>query len=522
MPEEYDAIIVGGGHNGLVAASYLQKAGIRTVILERREFVGGACVTEEIFPGFKFSSCAVICHLLQDKIIKDLELRRHGFDVYQLEPRYFGPFPNGDHLFIYEDAGRTAKEIGRFSAHDEQAYPQWLEFWEKVTDIIYPFFLRSPPSFHELTAHAVKIGAEDVLQKTLTSTMRDILDEYFENDSVKGFFSYWGQDVGDPDSPGGPFCLTYLECNRFTSPENFGIVKGGMGGITQSLQRAAESLGAKVLTGAEVEKILIVDGQAIGVKLRDGREFHSSVVISNADPKRTFLKLVGEEELEPEFVKRVKKLKTEVTCIKILCSLKGLPDFSSYLGTNFNTKLVAHGLMCPSIDYLKKAWEDAKAGVPARDPVIWFQIPSVYDPTMAPEGCHSIALYFQYAPVKPKAGEWIDIKQKEGARLIGYFTKCYAPNFREILLDWEIFTPVELESRMGLTDGNIRHLDMIPSQMLSARPMFGWANYETPVKGLYLCGGGTHPGGEVTGAPGHNAAKVVIEHFTRHQNSTAS
>ncbi len=300
---------------------------MNTLVLERRDFVGGACVTEEIFPGFKFSSCAVICHLFQDKIIKDLELRKHGFDVYQLEPRYFGPFPNGKHILIYDDADRTAKEIGRLSAHDEKAYPRWLEFWDKVTDIIYPFFLRSPPSFSELVARAREIGAEDILQKMLTASLRDILTEYFVDEGVQGFFSYWGQDVGDPDAPGGPYCLTYLECNRFTSPENFGIVKGGMGGITQSLQRAAVSLGAKVLTNAEVEKIMILGGRASGVRLKDGREFCSKIVISNADPKRTFLKLIDEKELDPDFVRRIKRLKTEVTCLKILCSLKELPDF---------------------------------------------------------------------------------------------------------------------------------------------------------------------------------------------------
>ena len=363
-PVSYDAIIVGGGHNGLVAASYLSKAGMKTLVLERRDFVGGACVTEEIFPGFRFSSCAVICHLFQDKIIRDLELRKHGFDVYQLEPRYFGPFPNGKHILIYDDAIRTAKEIGRLSAHDEKSYPRWLEFWEKVTDIIYPFFLRSPPSLSELVARAREIGAEDILQKMLTASMRDILTEYFENESVQGFFSYWGQDVGDPDAPGGPYCLTYLECNRFTSPENFGIVKGGMGGITQALQKAAVSLGAKVLTNAEVEKIMVSEGHVVGVRLKDEREFRSRIVISNADPKRTFLKLIDREKLDPEFVRRVRRLKTDVTCLKILCSLDGLPDFSSYLGKDFNPRIIAHGLICPSIDFLKKAWQDAEKACP--------------------------------------------------------------------------------------------------------------------------------------------------------------
>jgi len=504
----HDAIIVGGGHNGLVCAAYLAKAGLDVLLLERREIVGGACTTEELFPGYRFSACSYYCHLLQAKVIDDLELRRHGFHVYHIDPQKCCLFPDGRSLLVWDSVERTQEAIGRFSTHDAQAYPRWLAFWERAAGLIHPYFLTPPPTLAELAARLRTADDRMFFDRLLGASVEDVVTEFFEDEAVRGAFLH-AHDAGDPTAPGSAWCFAYIRCNTFTPPDNIGIVRGGMGAITQAMAAAARSYGATIHTGAAAAGILVEDGAAVGVRLADGTEIRSRAVASNADPKRTFLQLVGGDHLPAEFRRAVGRLKTNTAYYKFHAALRRLPDLSRYFGGEYDARMLGYAKVSPSVAYFKRSWDDARGGRPPLAPVMDIQIPSGYDPTMAPAGRHVMSIWASYAPVRLAEGTWEERRVEAGERFIDVLAR-YAPDIRECIIDWQLFTPQDLEERVGLTDGNIRHLDIVPSQFLANRPMPGWAHYRTPIKGLYLCGAGTHPGGEVTGAPGHNAAQVML------------
>ena len=509
---DYDVIILGGGHNGLVATGYLSEAGLNVLVLERRDLLGGACITEELFPDYRFSTCSYICYLLQTKVIEELELRKHGFEVYHLNPSRFQPYPDGTRLLIWDDMAQTQEEIARFSQRDAENYPNWLAFWERAAGIIYPYFLTTPPTLSEIAAQVRGTDDEALLDRLLTASMKDIVTEFFESEAIRGAFIQ-AQDVGDPATPGSAWCYAYIKCNTFSKPENVGIVRGGMGGITQALAAAARVRGATLQTSVEVERIVVADGKACGVRLADGTEIRSRVVVSNADPKRTFLKLIDLEHLDADFVRRVERLKTSAAYLKFHAALSGLPDFSAYFDGDFSPRYLAEMKICPSIEYFERSWDDARRGQPSRTPVMEVQIPSVYDPSMAQAGHHVMSIWVLYAPVRLREGTWDERRMEVGEHLIEAL-EIYAPNLRDVIVDWSLFTPLDLERRVALTDGNIRHLDIVPSQFLAQRPLAGWAHYRTPIANLYLCGAGTHPGGEITGAPGHNAAAVILSDWS--------
>ena len=503
-------IIVGGGHNGLVAAAYLARAGLDVQVLERRELVGGAAVTEEWFPGYRLSTCSYICHLLQQKVIEELELRKHGFHVYSLEPMRFMPFPNGNFVRLWHDDDKSAEEIDRVSPHDAESFPRWMSFWKSASRILNEHFLCPPPTLTELFDKARDMGEQDVLETLLTVPLKDLLEQYFESEEMRAFVCSQ-VDGGDITAPGSAYASAYFHLADFRDDqENHGLVRGGMGTITIAMARAAEAHGASIRTDAEVARILTERGRVTGVELADGEVLEADVVVSNADPKRTFLTLVDEEDLNKEFLRGIRGLNTNSASLKFHCALNELPDFSAYLGPDFDPKHLASIKICPSLDYYQASWEDARGGRASRYPVMQVQIPTVYDPTLAPEGHHVMSMWVYYQPAKIKGGTWSDEKEAVGERLIDELSQ-YAPNIRRAIVDWAVFTPEDIEERVGLTDGNIRHIDMIPQQVLRRRPLPGWADYRTPIDGLYMCGAGTHPGGEVTGAPGHNAAHMILE-----------
>lgn len=513
MPQgDADVLILGGGHNGLVAAAYLAKAGLKVLLLERREILGGACVTEELFPGYRFSACSYLCYLLQNRVIEDLALRRHGFEVYPIDPWRFLPLPDGNRLLLWNSVERTQEEIARFSRRDAENYRDWIKFWERAAGIIHPYFLTAPPTIAEIADRLSGTDDEAFFERLLLASMREVVCEFFESEPVRAAFIH-AHDVGDPSMPGSAWAYSYIKCTTFSKPENVGLVKGGMGGITAALASSARAHGATLQTGSDVRRILVEDGRAIGVELADGTEIRSRCVVSNADPKRTFLRLVGPEKLDAKFVGRIRSLKTEAACFKFHAALKGVPDFSSFFkapGPSFDPRFLAEVKICPSIDYFASAWSDAKGGEPSSAPVMEVQMPSAYDPTVAPTGHHVLSIWALYAPVKPRSGTWEERRRECGERLIDTLA-AYAPNLRDIIIEWSLSTPADMEQKLAMTDGNIRHLDMIPGQLLAKRPLSGWANYRTPIAGLYLCGAGTHPGGEVTGAPGHNAAQLILK-----------
>jgi phytoene dehydrogenase-like protein len=349
---------------------------------------------------------------------------------------------------------------------------------------------------------------EDVFERMLTASMKDLVEDFFEDEAVQGAFIH-AHDIGDPAAPGGVFCYAHIKCNLFSRPEDSGIPKGGMGNITQAMARSAQAAGAEIHTGVEVQRVLVESGQAVGVRLADGTEMRSRLVVSNADPKRTFLRLVGAEHWPADFVRQVERLKTSAAYFKFHAALRDLPDFSRSLGDGFDPHCLAEIKICPSIEYFEKCWDDAKRGIPARELMMEVQIPTVYDATMAPDGHHVMSVWALYAPVRLREGTWDERREEVGECIIDVLSQ-YAPNLRDIIADWTLFTPLDIERRVAMTDGNIRHLDIVPSQFLASRPLPGWAHYRTPIAGLYLCGAGTHPGGEVTGAPGHNAAQVIL------------
>jgi len=513
---DYDVLILGGGHNGLVAAAYLAKAGLKVSVLERREILGGACVTEELFPGYHFSSCSYLCYLLQNKVIEDLDLRKHGFEVFPIDPWRFLPLPDGNRLLLWNNVAQTQEEIARFSKHDAANYPRWIAFWERAAGIIYPYFLREPPTVAEIAERLGANGDGEFFERLLLASMREVVCEFFESEPVRAAFIH-AHDIGDPSMPGSAWAYSHIKCTTFSKPENVGLVKGGMGGISQALSRCARAHGAGLETGADVRRILVENGRALGVELADGTAIRGRCVVSNADPKRTFLRLIAPGSLDAKFVERIRALKTEAAYFKFHAALKGIPDFSRYFkesGPAFDPRFLAEAKICPSIDYFESAWADAKRGQPSRTPVMEVQMPTAYDSSLAPAGHHLLSIWALYAPVTPRVGTWKERRHECGERLIDTLA-AYAPNLRDIMVDWSLSTPADMEQKMALTDGNIRHLDMIPGQMLAKRPLSGWANYRTPINGLYLCGAGTHPGGEVTGAPGHNAAQLILKDFNR-------
>ena len=511
MVDRNKVVIVGAGHNGLVTAGYLARAGLDVEVLERRDVVGGAAVTEEWFPGFHISTCSYICHILQKKVIDDLELRRYGFYVYSLDPARIFPFPNGNVIRLWHDDARTADEIREFSPHDADSWTEWADFWTRSVRILSDYYLTTPPSLAELSARFRNEGEEELLETLLTVPLRDLIDRYFESEEVRAMVSTGSFDMGDISAPGSAYISALYRYGAYRSDmENYGIVQGGMGAITQSMQRSAEANGVLIRTGAEVSRILTEGERTIGVELSDGEVVPADVVVSNADPKRTFLGLLSDSDLDEDFIEEVRALKTESASAKLLCSLKELPDFSTYLGTEHDPQELAMVVLCPSIDNPEKSLNDSRNGKIPEVPMIQVQVPSVYDTTIAPDGHHVLSMWVYFLPPHVAEGSWDDSGQRFGESLIDLVSE-YAPNLRDAIVDWTLLTPEDIEDRIGLTDGNIRHIDMVPQQMMSRRPLPHWSSYRTPVRGLYMCGAGTHPGGEVTGAPGHNAAHVIME-----------
>ncbi|HUZ01995.1 MAG TPA: NAD(P)/FAD-dependent oxidoreductase [Thermomicrobiaceae bacterium] len=506
---DYDAIVVGAGHNGLVASSYLANAGMRVLVLERRDFVGGAAITEELWPGYSVPTCSYICYVLQAKVIDDMDLREYGFDVHHLNPGSFTPFPSGRSILSWDDDRQAAEALTPFSARDAEALPRYRELRKRLAAIFYRWFLTPPPSLAEMVEAVRGTEDEPLLERLLFGSVTDLLDEFFESAEVKGALaSAW--DAGDPDAPGSLLSAIYPAVSNFTPDENAGIVVGGMGGITRAMRRSVEARGVSVRTGVEVERILVEDGRATGVRLASGDEIRSRLILSNADVKRTFLRMVPREALSDDFARRVERLETKAAYYKFHASLNELPDFSAYLGRDHDPRALAQIKICPSLDYYRKAWDDAIHGRITDSPVMAVQIPSVYDRTLVPNGGHVMSIWVQYAPVHPNGGAWTpELTRQAGEMLIDSLAR-YAPNIRSVMRDWVCFTPADIERRVGMTDGNIRHIDMVAGQLLNRRPLPGWSDYRTPIAGLYLCGADTHPGGEVTGAPGHNAAHVVL------------
>jgi phytoene dehydrogenase-like protein len=527
----YDAIIVGAGHNGLTAAAYLAGAGLRTVALERRPVVGGASATEEVWPGFKLQTAAYTYSLMRPVIVRELELRRHGLEVIAYDPGLFLPFPDGRHLCLWADHARTAAEIARFSRKDAEAYERVEALFTRIARFLTPMLDRPPPDpgstrprdllgMLTLAARARGLGRRDLYQllRLLQLSAADFLDEHFESEQVKaalGLFSIIGT-YGGPRTPGTAYVLLHhvMGTAETVGATAWGYVRGGMGSVGEALAAAARERGAEIRTEACVERILVEDGRAVGVALSSGEEIRSPLVLSNADPRRTFLGLLDERELDPEFLADIRNFRIEGTSAKVNMVLSELPNWKAVPGVEPGFQHQGVMDIAPSLDYLERAWDECKYGWYSSRPYCDIAIPSVHDRTLCPEGYHSCSVFVQYAPYHLRESTWEAEREKLGDVVIDTIAE-YAPNIRDAIVHRQVLSPWDLEQRFGLTHGNIFHGEITPDQIFFLRPAPGWARYRTPIDGLYLCGAGTHPGGGVMGACGRNAAREALRGWRR-------
>ena len=523
MAETIDVIVLGAGHNGLVAAAYLARSGLRTLVVERRPIVGGACVTEEPLPGYRFSTASYVLSLLRPEIIRDLRLHEHGLEILPCRTS-FTPFADGRSLLLGQSEAEDARQIARFSRRDAEAYPRFNAAIARAADFVRPTLAMIPPSLPSPGAgdlwgllglgrrfRKLPLADQTLLLKTMTMSCTTLLDEWFESPELKASLAATGTigTYGSPRSPGTAFVfLHYYLGEANGSPGSWGFVRGGMGGVSEALASAARSHGARIRTGAPVERILVADGAAAGVALEGGEEIRSRLVVSNADPKRTFLKLMDRSALPPEFVRGIENLRCTGNSAKVNLALSEPPDFTALPGNG--PHLRGSIQVCgASPDYLEEAFEDYRSGRPSRRPYLDIVIPSTVDPTLAPSGRHVMSASVKFVPYRLAEGDWTSRREALGDLAVETLA-AYAPNVRRAVLYRQVLTPIDFEEVYGLTGGNICHGDMALDQLFAMRPLLGWARYRTPLRSLYLCGSGTHPGGGVMGAPGRNAARAIL------------
>lgn len=525
MAQRYDAIIIGGGHNGLVTAAYLARAGRKVLVLERRDQVGGCCVTEELWPGYRVSTASYLSSLLSNKVVADLELERFGYQVDAKDPAFFSPFPDGRYLFMWQDERKTLAEIAKFSPRDAQQLPKYEAHLERLARVVESLLLTTPPKFPprgvlDLPEYLKMLGklrglsTQEIvgLVKIFTQSAADFLDEWFESDEIKVTLATDGVigANGGPRSPGTAYILMHHCMGGVNGKRGlWGFVRGGMGAISDAIAASARQHGAVIQTNADVDHIDVERGRVKSVVLANGDAFEAPVVASNLDPKRTFLRLISPQHLEPEFVSAISKFRCEGTSLKLNLAVSALPDFKALPGTpGPQHRATMH--ICPSMDYVEQAWDDAKYGRPSKSPLLELTSPTQYDASLAPAGKHIIGIFLQYAPYSLREGTWDELREPFIKRVVEIVDE-YAPGFSSTIEHIHSLTPLDLEREFGLTGGNIFHGEMSLDQMFCLRPLAGWARYATPISGLFLCGSGTHPGGGVMGAPGHNAAREILK-----------
>lgn len=520
----HDAIIIGAGHNGLVTAAYLAKAGWKVLVLERREIVGGCCITEEVWPGFKVSTAAYVNSLLRPKIIRDLDLKSHGFEMLPRSPSSFTPFPDGRSLLMGPDKELTHREISKFSTKDAAAYPKYEEMLTRVADFLEPLLEQTPPNLFgglgdlwnlgRLGMKFRSLGAATATEaiEILTGAATPILDRWFESDQLKATIAT-DAVIGafaPPSHPGTAYVLFHHvmgECNGVRGV--WGYVRGGMGMISQALASAAKKYGAEIRTHAEVARIMTRNGQVTGVALANGTEYTARCVASCADANVTFMKLMDQRDLPEEFVQSLKRIDYSSATVKINVAISEPPRFRC-----LSTEGVCpqhHGTMhiCPSLEYIERAYDDAKYGHAAKNPMLECTMATALDSTLAPPGKHIFSMFVQYAPYHLKGTTWDAEKDKFAARCFDLLNE-YAPNFKSSILHYQIIPPPEMERLWGITGGNIMQGAMSLSNVFNLRPTPKYCNYRTPIKGLFLCGAAAHPGGGVMGACGYNAAREML------------
>jgi phytoene dehydrogenase-like protein len=525
MGQHYDVIVIGGGHNGLVNAAYLAKAGKKVVVLERRHVLGGAAVTEEIIPGFLFSECSYVVSLLRPEIIRELDLPRHGLEILPLDGT-FSPMPSGDYLWRVNDHAKSIRDIRRHSRLDAEAYDEFSKMMTPMCRFVKPMLSMIPPDpttlnpkdlkqLHFLLQRFRELSSDEryTLVQLMTMSSADFLDQWFETDVLKATMSASGI-IGTflgIRSPGTAYVLLHHYMGEIDGAfRSWGFSRGGTGAISNAIADAAREAGVEIRTKAPVGKILVKNGRAAGVVLQSGEELYANVVSSSVDPHLTFEKFLEPNELPADFLEGVRRYKFRGSSGKVNLALDALPNFKCLPGPGAHLRGAVS--ISPSMEYMERAYDDAKYGHFSRKPYIDMVIPSLTDPSVAPPGKHVLSCFVQYAPYKLAEGTWDDQKEAFGDNVINTIVE-YAPNIKDIIVGRQILTPLDLEREFGLTQGNIFQGELSLEQLFFLRPVAGWAYYRTPIHNLYMCGSATHPGGGIMGANGRIASQVILKEW---------
>jgi len=521
----FDVVIVGGGHNGLTCACYLAKSGLQVGVFERRSILGGAAVTEEFHPGFRNSTASYTVSLLNPKVIHDLRLVEHGLKVLERPMQNFLPLPDGRALTVGPDSARTAASVRSFSGRDAERLPAYYKMLDAAVTLLRSQLLETPPadprrlrdlwgalqmgrSFRKLDA-----SVQRDIHELFTRSAGDLLDHWFESDAVKALYGFDAVvgSYASPYTPGSAYVLlhhVFGEVNGKTGV--WGHAVGGMGAITQAMATEARRLGVTLETDAPVKRIVVERGHATGIELEDGRVIQGNAVAANLGPKPLFLKLLAEAELPAEFRARIERLRVGSATFRMNVALSELPKFIAAPRDDGGAHLGSGIILAPSLEYMDHAFADARLTGMSRRPIVEMLIPSTIDSTLAPKGAHVASLFCQHFSYKlPGGGDWRQEKTR-AEDLIFSTVESYAPNFRASILGHSSLSPLDLEEKLGLAGGDIFHGALGLDQLWAARPMLGYGDYRTPLKNLYLCGSGAHPGGGVTGLPGHNAAREIL------------
>jgi phytoene dehydrogenase-like protein len=522
MTQKYDDIIIGGGHNGLTCAAYLARAGHKVLVLERRYLVGGAAVTEEIFPGYKYTVCSYVISLLRPEVIRELELAKHGLKVHPLDNAFI-PKESGDAYVSYSDGARAREELKRHSVRDAEMMTLLGETMYKLAHAVKPILSYVPPNlekpslrdlrtYRDFGKHLKGLGKHtfEQLTKLMTMSVDDFLAEYLEDDTVRATMALSGiiGTMLGVKSPGTAYVLLHHFMGEldgaFTA---WGAQQGGTGAFSECVASAARSHGAEIRVSAPVARIIVKNGTAVGVALENGDEIYGERIISGCDPKVTFRKLVEEKELPEDLVRSIDKFKYRGSSGKVNLALDAMPRFN---GMEDISMLEGSVNVCPSIDYMEKAYDDAKYGGFSKRPCMEIQVPSMVDPTMAPQGKHVMSVFVQYAAYNmPEHGDRDQQREAFSSAVIDTLTE-FCPNLKDIILHKQVLTPWDLEDKIGLTEGNIFQGELTLDQLFFFRPAVGWADYRTPIRNYFQCGSGTHPGGGITSGPGRLAAREIL------------
>jgi phytoene dehydrogenase-like protein len=527
MSMSYDVIIVGAGHNGLVAACYLAKSGLKTLVLERREVPGGGAVTEEIHPGFRCSTLDHAAGPLSSQVIADLDLARHGLEIVTPDVRVLALSPDGGSICIYNDVARTVKEIEKFSRSDAKNYPEFVDSFARIGKVLGPLVSMTPPSIDQPAASDLwqlgKVGLafrclgkkdEYRLLRWGPMAVADLVSEWFETELLRATVAARGISgaFAGPWSAGTSLGLLWQAALDGSAIGSSSCTKGGLGNLAAALASAAKAAGVELRTSAEVKTIADLDTDKPRAVLAGGEAIESRAIVANTDPRTTFLNLVDPIDLDPNFLTKMRNYRTPGVVAKINLALDGLPAFRGLNGNDLKTKLSGRIHIGSEIDYLERAFDASKYGEFSSQPYLDITIPSISDPSLAPAGKHVMSIHVQFAPYKLRKGDW-STRREEFADQVLKHLETYAPKLRESIVAGQVITPLDLEQTYGLSGGHIHHGEQTLDQFFTFRPLIGWAQYRTPLKRLYLCGAGTHPGGGLTGVNGANAAREIAKDF---------